>query len=750
MSVEDDVTVDAATNASVDVPVPTAVSNSITAVFAAGGPLQRAMPGYSPRTQQVELSCQIGEAIADRGTLVAEAGTGTGKTFAYLVPALLHGGKVLISTGTKTLQDQLFSRDLPSLRAALALPVTVALLKGRGNYVCHHHLEMTLHDSRLASRTEVSQLRKIEVFTKQTRRGDKAELADVPENAEIWNRVTSTRDNCLGSECGFYRDCFVMKARKEALEADVVVVNHALFLADLALREEGISDLLPAADTVVFDEAHQLPAAATRFLGDSVSSHQLLDFARDATVAGLSHARESADWVALGQAVEQSARILRLACAAVEKMPGQRCSIDALPNRGEFGTSVQGVVDTIHKLGRIAAAAGSRHPDLEAIGRRGPELIGRLARWLAGGVPTAMTAPPTPDDAAQPANDAEGGQALAANVQATAQSALLMDHPPIAPAAESAWPDTPAESPAAQDEAADPDDEWVRWVEVGPTFMRLHAAPLSVAKLFSQHRRVGQAWIMTSATLSVHGDFNHFTKQLGLYDAQTGCWESPFDYANQSLLYVPHGVPAPQDPAFLDGFVDALLPLLEASQGSALILCTTLRAVDRIASRLQQVFEDRGWEWPLFRQGERSRRELLDRFRSSPHAVLVGSTSFWEGIDVPGDALTLVAIDKLPFAPPDDPVIDARIKASKSRGGNPFFEYQLPEAAIALKQGAGRLIRTEQDWGVLMVGDRRLVEKPYGKRLWRGLPPFRRTRSEDDAVGFFDAHRPLAGDDDKA
>jgi ATP-dependent DNA helicase DinG len=735
MSMDDDVAVDT----DIDTPLPSEVSRSIMAVFADDGPLKRALPGYKPRLQQTELACRIGESIADRGTLVAEAGTGTGKTFAYLVPALLHGGKVLISTGTKTLQDQLFARDLPSLRAALALPVTVALLKGRANYVCHHHLEMTLHDSRLASRTEVAQLRKIEVFAKQTKRGDKADLADVPENAEIWNRVTSTRDNCLGSECGFYRDCFVTQARKEALEADVVVVNHALFLADLALRDEGISDLLPAADTVIFDEAHQLPAAATRFLGDSVSSHQLLDFARDGTVAGLSHARESADWVALGQTVEQAARILRLACAAVEKMPGQRCAIDAMPNRKEFGDAVQGVVDAVHKLGRISAAAGARHPDLEAIGRRGPELIGRLARWLAGGVPTAMTMP-DPADAAT--NDAEGGDALAANVQAAAQSALLMDHPPAAPAVESAWHDAPAHSRTAVPES-DPDDEWVRWVEVGANFMRLHAAPLSVAKLFSQHRRSDQAWIMTSATLSVHGDFSHFTRQLGLYDAQTGCWESPFDYPNQSLLYVPHGVPEPQNPAFLDGFVDALLPLLEASQGSALILCTTLRAVDRIATRLQQVFEDRGWDWPLFRQGERSRRELLDRFRSSPHAVLVGSASFWEGIDVPGDALTLVAIDKLPFAPPDDPVIDARIKASKSRGGNPFFEYQLPEAAIALKQGAGRLIRTERDWGVLMVGDRRLVEKPYGKRLWRGLPPFRRTRSEDDAVGFFAAHRPL-------
>ncbi len=738
------------------------VTLTIEQAFADDGPLAKGLPGYRPRIQQRELAQQIAEVITERGTLVAEAGTGTGKTFAYLVPALLQGGKVLISTGTKTLQDQLFARDLPALRAALAVPVVIALLKGRNNYVCHHHLEHTLHDSRLASRTEVSQLRRIEVFAKQTKRGDKADLADVPENADIWNRVTSTRENCLGADCGFYRDCFVMKARKEAMEADVVVVNHALFLADLALRDEGIVDLLPAADTVVFDEAHQLPAAATRFLGDSVSSHQLLDYARDATVAGLAHARETTDWVALGHAIEQAARELRLQCAGIERMPGQRCSIEALPDRKAFGDAVQNLVDTIHRAGRIASAVGAHHPELEAIARRGPELIARLARWLAGRVPTAAapaTAPVEDITAKPPADlwqaalsdalgvptpaagtpDATVGAAVAANVQATAQSALLAGHQG-SEAAASAWPE-PA-PPASEPDPDEASEDWVRWVEVGPTFMRLHAAPLSVARLFSQHRRVGQAWIMTSATLSVYGDFSHFTRQLGLYEARTGTWQSPFDYPAQSLLYVPHGVPAPQDPRFLDGFVDALLPVLEASQGSALILCTTLRAVDRVAARLKDEFEERGWDWPLFRQGDRSRRELLDRFRSSAHAVLVGSASFWEGIDVPGDALTLVAIDKLPFAPPDDPVIDARIRASKSRGGNPFFEYQLPEAAIALKQGAGRLIRTERDWGVLVVGDRRLVEKPYGKLLWRGLPPFKRTRNEEEAVAFFADRRP--------
>ena len=682
-------------------------SHDVTALFERGGALDKKLKGYKPRTQQIELANAIAQTIADKGTLIAEAGTGTGKTFAYLVPVLVHGGKVLISTGTKTLQDQLFARDLPTVRAALALPVTAALLKGRSNYVCHYHLERTVGDGRLASRFEVAQLRKIELFAKQTRSGDKAELADVPENAEIWHKVTSTRDNCLGSDCPTYRECFVMQARKNAAEADVVVVNHALFLADLALKDEGITDLLPAADTVVFDEAHQLPAAATRFLGESVSSHQLLDFARDATVAGLSHARESADWPVLAQAVEHATRELRLSCADVEKMPGQRSTFDALPSVKAFNEAVQEVIDTVHKLGRTLAAVGVRHPDLEMVSKRGPELIGLLGRWTEGVVPAV------PEPSTQTAlSDGDG----------------------------TAW----EEPPAATDKKG---DGWVRWVETGNNHIRLHTAPLSVAQAFSQYRPGGQAWILTSATLSVHGDFSHFTRQLGLGSAQTGRWESPFDYAAQGRLFVPHGIPAPQDPRFTEGFVEALLPVLESSKGSALILCTTLRAVDKVAEMLEREFRERGHDWPLFKQGDRSRRELLDRFRASPHAVLVGSASFWEGIDVPGDALTLVAIDKLPFSPPDDPVLDARIKACKERGGNAFFEYQLPEAAIALKQGAGRLIRTESDWGVLMVGDRRLVEKPYGKRLWRGLPPFTRTRNLEDVVAFYAEH---AADDVEA
>ncbi|GAA4337854.1 ATP-dependent DNA helicase [Pigmentiphaga soli] len=697
-------------------------ADEIAALFAEAGPLARGLPGYRTRPQQVELARAIAETLENRGTLVAEAGTGTGKTFAYLVPVVAAGGKVLVSTGTKTLQDQLFARDLPAVRKALALPVVAALLKGRANYLCRHHLERTLADGRLGSRFEAAQLRRIEEFAGRTRSGDKAELADVPENADIWHRVTSTRDNCLGSDCPSFRDCFVMQARKSAAEADVVVVNHALFLADLALKDEGITDLLPAADTVVFDEAHQLPAAATRFLGESVSSHQLLDFARDATAAGLSHARESADWPLLAQAVERAALDLRLACAPIEKAPGQRSTFDALPDAGAFERAVEQAIAAVHTLGRTLAAAGARHPDLDLVAKRGPDLIARLGRWAeahAEPLPRMSDTDSAWDEPAAASGSHDGGGTAGVGNRDAEDRAGGRGN-------------------GADDRAGGhADDGWVRWVEAANGHVRLHTAPLSVAEAFSQYRPGGQAWILTSATLSVHGDFSHFTRQLGLRDVTTGRWESPFDYAAHGRLFVPHGVPAPQDPRFTEGFVEALLPVLAASRGSALVLCTTLRAVDKVAGLLAEAFEERGWDWPLFRQGERSRRELLERFRSSPHAVLVGSASFWEGIDVPGDALTLVAIDKLPFAPPDDPVLDARIRACRERGGNPFFEYQLPEAAIALKQGAGRLIRSERDWGVLMVGDRRLVEKPYGKLLWRGLPPFPRTRNLDDVTAFY-------------
>ncbi len=702
----------------------------ISEFFDEDGPLATAMPGYKPRPSQVELSQAIGDAIQDRATLVAEAGTGIGKTWAYLVPAFIQGGKVLISTGTRTLQDQLFARDLPRVRAALAAPVTAALLKGRGNYVCHYHLERLQGDERaLKSRTEIQQLRQIQVFAGITKTGDRSDLAQVPEDADIWQRVTSTRENCLGQECPRIRDCFVVKARRQAQEADVVVVNHALFMADLVLREEGVTDLLPEADTVIFDEAHQLPDTATRFLGNSVSTHQLMDFGRALEVAGLAYAREAAKWSDVSRHLETAARELRLACAPLDRMPGRKATFEAIPNPEEFDEALATLREAVDSATKALGAVAEKHPDLMAAVRSGAEISVRLKRWA------------TPGRAGTGFEDEGWGR----DDQAPEPAPFSASEPASEPSSEAtsapALGDGPSTPAAILEGVAAAAEQWtgpaVRWVEHGQHHVRLHSAPLSVAQAFSKYRKPGQAWIMTSATLSVNGEFTHFTSQLGLERARTGKWESPFNYPEQALLFVPRGMPEPQSPQFLDRFVDTLMPLLEASPGGTLVLCTTLRAVEKVATLLADAFDDAGHDWPLLKQGEGTRRDLLDRFCKLKHPVLVGSASFWEGIDLPGDVLTLVAIDKLPFAPPDDPVIEARLRACRAQGGNPFSEYQLPEAAISLKQGAGRLIRTESDWGVLMVGDARLVEKPYGKRLWRGLPPFARTRELDEVLAFY-------------
>ncbi|MCI2809988.1 ATP-dependent DNA helicase [Eoetvoesiella caeni] len=681
-------------------------------IFSPSGPIAAAVPDFRPRQAQLELAQAIETALQERKVLVAEAGTGTGKTWAYLVPAFLSGGKVLVSTGTRTLQDQLFRRDLPRLREALALPITIALLKGRGNYVCHYHLERLGGDDRaLKSRAEIGQLRAIQVFAQQSKTGDKADLAQVPEDADIWNRVTSTRENCLGQECPHVRDCFVLKARRYAQDADLVVVNHALFMADLALREDGITDLLPAADMVVFDEAHQLPDIATRFLGTSVSSHQLLDLARMVEAAGLAQARESTNWSEAGKKIEQAARDLRLAAAPIDKLPGRKATYDAIPNAAEFDQALDDLLQVLDRSAQLLNVVSEKHPDLAAAHKSCLDLRAKLFLWSQ------------PDrqgrNALVPGSSAgdklkEGGLDAAARETADAFDAVQAETlVTVAP-------------PAS-----------VRWVEQSTHHMRLHSAPLSVAQIFSRYRREDQAWVLTSATLSVGGNFAHFQKQLGLWSASTLRWDSPFDYGQQGVLFVPKNLPLPNDSRFNEKFVEVLLPLIEVSQGGVLVLCTTLRSVDRIAELLEEQLDVAGSDRVLLRQGESSRRVLLERFRTEKNAILVGSASFWEGIDVPGDALTLVAIDKLPFAPPDDPVLEARLNLCRKEGGNPFMEYQVPEAAIALKQGAGRLIRSESDWGVLVVGDSRIVDKPYGKLLWRGLPPFSRTRELGQVLEFF-------------
>lgn len=655
------------------------MQQELAEVFSEQGPLARVVKAYRPRDAQYQLASAVREALVSHGTLVAEAGTGTGKTWAYLVPALLGQGKALVSTGTRTLQDQLFWRDLPRLREALAIPVSIALLKGRSNYVCHYHLDRLQEDERaLKSRDEMAQLVQIRRFAQHSKSGDKAELAVVPEDADIWHRVTSTRENCLGQDCPRVKDCFVLKARRLAQDADLVVVNHALFMADMALREEGVTDLLPSTSLVVFDEAHQLPAVATRFLGNSLSTHQLMDASRMVEAAGLAQARGLSDWTEIAKRIELATRALRLSVAGLEHMPGRRATLAVLPERDVFDEATLKLAVSLEQAIEHLTVVREKHPDLAAALELCATCLQTLNRW-------------------QPA--AEGG-------------------------------------------AASPQG-WVQWVELLTHAVRLHSAPLSVAGLFSQHRQEGQAWVLTSATLSVNGDFQHFLHQLGLEDAQTARWDSPFDYAAQGLLFVPDTLPLPNHPRFYEAFVETLLPLVARTEGGVLILCTTLRAVEKVAQLMEAGLKKLGQQSrPLLQQGTAARSALLDQFRNQKGAVLVGSASFWEGIDVPGEALTLVAIDKLPFAPPDDPVLEARLEACRREGGNPFMDYQVPEAAITLKQGAGRLIRTELDWGVLVVGDTRLVDKPYGRVLWRGLPPFSRTRHLEQALDFIDSHRP--------
>jgi ATP-dependent DNA helicase DinG len=641
----------------------------IDRLFGAGGPLAPAVGSFSPRRSQTEMAKSIATAIADQKVLMAEAGTGTGKTFAYLVPALLWGGKTIVSTGTKNLQDQLFSRDIPTVRAALRAPVSVALLKGRSNYVCHYHLERTLQNGRLTSRDDVGYLREISRFIKMTSSGDKAELSKVPESAPVWNLVTSTRDSCMGAECQYYQDCFVMKARREAQQADIVVVNHHLFFADVALKDTGVAELLPSANTIIFDEAHQLPDTATLFFGTTVSTSQVLELCRDVLAEGLAHARGGPDWAKVVMAVEKAARDLRLTFP----QDSMRLALPQIPTSSEF------------------------FPALE-----------KLQLELDGMIDTL-------EDQAARAETIEACRVRAVDLAA----------------AYKAWKPDPKAKPAAGEEA-------VLWVEAFSSSVQLHRTPLSIAPIFSNQREgTPRSWIFTSATLAVKNDFKHFSNQMGLTGEPAMTWPSPFDYEQQGLLYVPNGLPEPNSMGYTDAVVDMALPVIEAAGGRTFFLCTTIRAVKQVAERLRKDFADRGLDYPLFVQGERGRTELLDSFRTAGNAVLVGSQSFWEGVDVRGDALSLVIIDKLPFSPPDDPVLAARIEVMEKQGMNGFMHHQLPETIINLKQGAGRLIRDETDRGVLMICDPRLISKPYGRRIWQSLPPFKRTRLEADVIAFF-------------
>lgn len=659
--------------------------DQVANVFQPDGPLARQIPAFKCRSQQTEMAERVAQAIKADAACLVEAGTGTGKTFAYLVPAMLSGGKVVLSTGTKTLQDQLFERDIPTVRQALGAPIRVALLKGRSNYVCLHHMERAEKEGRFLQKEDARYIQQIVRFARTTQRGDKAECADVPESATVWHMATSTKDNCLGSECAHYEDCFVVKARREAMEADLVVVNHHLFFADVALKEEGMAELLPNCNTVIFDEAHQLPETAGIFFGQRFSTTLVLDLAQDIRLSALAEARDCLDLPVQAAALEKAARDFRLTLGNdIVRQP----AVNIL-GRPEFIKGLDALAERIDLMNELLQTQAGRSPDLERAWQRCTLLGQDLMRWKRGALNQPMAG----------AGDTEG----------------------VAP----------------DENAGSLPGDFVYWVEAIGHGLHLHATPLSVAEPFAKLMASSpRSWIFTSATLAVQGDFTHYQEAMGLHAVDAHCWDSPFDYPQQAMLCCPTDLPDPNSPEYTDRLVDAVLPLIQAAQGRTFFLCTSLRAMQRVRSQLETRLAFHQPEIKILCQGDAAKNELLRRFREEGDSVLVGSQSFWEGVDVPGEALSLVIIDKLPFAAPDDPVLSARIDALNRQGKNAFMHYQLPHAVINVKQGAGRLIRSESDQGVLVIGDPRLVAKAYGKKVWRSLPPMARTRDVAEAESF--------------
>ena len=631
------------------------LSQEVALAFSSQGALVRSDPALAQREVQQQLAEQVALAIEQRHALVAEAGTGVGKTFAYLVPMLLSGRRALVSTATKSLQDQLFLRDLPRLCEALGLPVTLALLKGRSSYLCLQRLQVARQGADLPDRWALRTLARVEAWAQGTRSGDLAEIDGLDERSPVIPLVTSTRDNCLGSECPQFKACHVMQARRDAMAADVVVVNHHLFFADMSLRDSGVAELLPTVDVAVFDEAHQLVEAGVQFLGVTLGTAQLIDFARDLLAIGLQQARGLRDWNLLVGTLEQASRQLRLLCAGpLREVRGVvKLRWEERARTDDWAAGLQAVAD----------AAGAVAESLRELTAIGPDFDKLEQRALS-----------------------------------VAQLAALFVQP------------------VATDQ--------VRWIDLSPQQARLVESPLDIREMLTEQRRASpKAWVFTSATLGDDDKLSWFTAATGLEDAVTLRVGSPFDYAANARFWVPTGLPKPNDSAHPAAVGALAARCAQALRGRTFVLTTTLRVLPLIAEALRQALARDGVPMEVLVQGSQPKRALLQRFGSGRDCVLVGSQSFWEGIDVPGDALQCVLIDKLPFPPPNDPLVQARVKKIESRGGNAFGEYFVAEAAVSLKQGAGRLIRSESDRGLLVVCDPRLRQMNYGARLRAALPP---------------------------
>lgn len=625
-------------------------------LFGSDGAIARRLNGFQSRPGQAAMAMAVAEAIENQDRLVIEAGTGTGKTLAYLVPALLSGRRVLISTGTKALQEQLFVKDLPVARAALDLPVRVSLLKGRANYLCLHRLDLALNQPQ--PRPQQTRLRAIREWSVLTVSGDLAEIGDIADGSPLWPQVSSTVDNCLNSECPRHAECHVAKARREAQDADVVVINHHLFFADLAVKQGGFGELLPEADAVILDEAHQIPETASLFFGKTLGARQIEDLLRDVRAEYESTAGDTPDLELRLRDVQFACQSLDLALAA---MGGLRRAWQRALESAPISTGIERLRLSLQDLESLLEALASRSQGLGNCHLRCQTLIEILDEL----------------------NEESHGQ--------------------------------------------------VRWIEKFGRGFALNATPLDIVSRFEGlMTRHEAAWIFTSATLTIKRSFEHFNTRLGLQEPRTLLLDSPFDYRNNALIYLPQNLPDPAAADYTAAVVRAALPLIQASEGGAFLLCTSHRALQEAAAQLRGQLP-----LPLLVQGEAGRSELLARFRQAGNAVLVGTSSFWEGVDVRGAALRLVIIDRLPFSSPGDPVLQARLEALREQGIDPFRTYQLPQAVITLKQGAGRLIRDASDRGVLMLCDPRLSSRPYGKIFLSSLPPMPSCRDLQQACNFY-------------
>jgi ATP-dependent DNA helicase DinG len=662
------------------------LAEQVAQALSTEGPLASHWPGFKPRTGQTDMALAVTEAVEQGGALVVEAGTGVGKTFAYLVPVLLSGQRALISTATKALQDQLFARDLPRLTEVLNLPVRVALLKGRSSYLCIHRMEQARHHPQASQAVWQRALSRVEQWAQVTRSGDMAELPGLDESSGLWPLVTSTRDNCLGSNCPRYKACHVNLARKEAMAADVVVINHHLFFADLAVRESGVAELLPTVRVTVFDEAHQLNEIGVNFLGQELSTVQLLELARDALGTGLTLARGLVDWQGLSHQLETAARDWRL-------VTGQHRGATRL-RWGEGAPQGIDSADWAAGLQRVGQALQALSEGLDQVTELAPDFVRLHERSQSLRQLCERFESPADEDAVRWAEVAAG---------------LRVVQAPL---------------------------------DVAETFMRLTAPPRAVEGAAQGEAPAmptsGRAWVFTSATLGDDPSLRWFTGPCGLASARTLRVESPFDYARQAALYVPEGMNPPGERQHALDVGRLVLDAARRIGGRTLVLTTTLQAMRTIGEFLQTHL-DSGLGLEVLVQGQSPKRLLMTRFREGAShgqagCILVASASFWEGFDVPGDALQLVVIDKLPFAPPDDPVFEARGARLQQQGRSVFADLALPEAAVTLKQGAGRLIRSESDRGILVVCDERLTRKGYGVRLLKALPPMRRLTDEDEFV----------------